>query len=127
MSVTACNMDTVHASSGHQVVGNAPSVCNTPAPPSPSPVPIPYPVFGNSMEGAKDPPSRVKIQGSEPITVGSCFKACHGNEPGTLKEVVSLNTGGPCFLVMGAPTVILQIGMAGITGSLAMMNKGAGG
>jgi Toxin PAAR-like domain len=127
MSVTACNMDTVHAKSGHQVVGVAPSVCNTPAPPAPAPVPVPYPVMGNSMEGAKDPPSRVKISGSPPITVGSCFKACHGNEPGTLKEVVSLNTGGPCFLLTGAPTVIMQLGMAGITGSQAMMNKGKGG
>ena len=34
---------------------------------------------------------------------------------------------GPCFLVMGAPTVIIQLGMAGITGSPAFMNKGAGG
>lgn len=127
MPVTACKMDAVHSKSAHQVVGVAPSVCNTPAPPAPSPVPVPYPVFGNSMEGAKDPPSRVKIQGGEPITVGSCFAKCHGNEPGVGKEVVSFNTMGPCFLVMGAPTVIIQLGMAGITGSPAFMNKGAGG
>jgi hypothetical protein len=37
---------------------------------------------------------RTKINGAAVVTVGSCFKACHGNEPGTLKEVVSLNTGG---------------------------------
>ena len=83
--------------------------------------------MGNSGEGAKDPPTRTKIQGAKIITVGSCFKACHGNEPGTMKEVVSFNTGGPCFLVMGAPTVLIELGMAGITGSAGFMNKGKAG
>ncbi len=125
MGVVACKMDTIHAKSGHQAVGAAPSVCTTPA--APSPVPVPYPVVGNSMEGTKDHPNRTKIQGNKIITVGSCFKACHGNEAGTMKEVVSLNTAGPCFLVAGAPTVIIELGMAGITGSALFMNKGKGG
>ena len=60
------------------------------------------------------------------ITVGACFTACHGNEPGTLKEVVSLNTGGPAFIVMGAPIVLVELGMVGITGSPGFLNKGPG-
>src|SRR4030095_3919527 len=121
MGVTACNMDTIHETSSHQAVGAAPSVCTTPA--APSPLPIPYPVMGNSGEGGKDQPMRTKIEGSKCITVGSAFKACHGNAAGQLKEVVSLNTGGPCFLLTGAPTVLIELGMAGITGSSLMMNK----
>jgi len=126
MGVFACNCDTIHTGSGHQTVPSAPSVCNTPAPPAPAPVPTPYPVTGNSNEGVIGPPSRTKINGNEPITVGSCFKTCHGNEPGTLKEVVSANTTGPCFLIAGAPSVIIELGMAGITGSTGMMNRSPG-
>lgn len=123
--VTAVNMDAISEKSGHVMTPCAVSVCTTPA--APSPIPVPYPVMGNSTEGAKDPASRTKINGSKVITVGSCFKACHGNEAGTLKEVVSLNTGGPSFIVMGAPTVICELGMMGITGSPGFSNKGKGG
>ncbi|XYH98122.1 PAAR-like domain-containing protein [Sorangium sp. So ce1128] len=66
---------------------------------------------------------RTKINGAKTLTVGGCMKACHGNEPGTLKEVVSLNTGGPCFPRLGAPNVLIGLGMAGITGSMGQMNK----
>ena len=51
------------------------------------------------------------------------LKACHGNEAGTLKETCSLNTGGPVFIIMGAPTVISELGMMGITGALCISNK----
>jgi len=44
-----------------------------------------------------------------------------------MKEVVSLNSGAPCFVVAGAPTVVIELGMAGITGSALFMNKGEGG
>jgi hypothetical protein len=66
---------------------------------------------------------RTKIEGAKVITVGSDLKACHGNEPGTLKEVVSLNTGGPTFMLVGAPTVFVEMGMQGITGSPGMKNR----
>jgi hypothetical protein len=36
---------------------------------------------------------------------------------------VSLNTGGPCFIILGAPNVICELGMMGITGSLCISNK----
>ncbi|WP_437590027.1 DUF4150 domain-containing protein [Sorangium sp. So ce1000] len=122
--VTALGMDTITEKSGHQMTGMAVSVCTTPA--APSPVPIPYPTMGTVAEGITDPPMRTKINGAKILTVGGCLKACHGNEPGTLKEVVSLNTGGPCFPCLGAPNVLIELGMAGITGSMGQMNKSPG-
>jgi len=119
--VTALSMDTITKKSNHVMTPCAVSVCITPA--APSPIPIPYPVVANISEGVTDPAMRTKFDGAVVCTVGSCFKACHGNEAGTLKEVVSLNTGGPCFLVMGAPIVFVELGMAGITGSPGFMNK----
>jgi Bacterial toxin 33/Domain of unknown function (DUF4150) len=47
----------------------------------------------------------------------------HGNEPGTLKEVVSLNNTGPCAPLTGAFTVLIELGPAAFTGSLVDMNK----
>ncbi|MEO5725657.1 MAG: PAAR-like domain-containing protein, partial [Byssovorax sp.] len=127
--VTALMMDVITEKSGHALVPMAVSVCLTPA--APAPLPIPYPVFASSIEGIGDAPMRTKINGAKIGTVGSVLKTCHGNEPGTLKEVVSLNTTGPCFLVLGAPIVLCELGMMGITGSLCMQNTaptpGAGG
>ena len=108
-------MDAITEKSGHQIVPIAVSVCTTPA--APSPLPIPYPVVGNSVEGVGDAPMRTKFNGALMATVGSVIKTCHGNEPGTLKEVVSLNTAGPCALILGAPNVLIELSMAGITGS----------
>lgn len=119
--VTALYMDTITDKSGHTMTGMAVSVCLTPA--APSPLPIPYPTVGNVSEGLIDPCLRTKIEGAKILTVGGCMKACHGNEPGTLKEVVSLNTAGPCFPWLGAPVVFIELGMAGITGSMGQMNK----
>ncbi len=122
MSVTAVMMDCIYEGSGHTMAPCAVSVCTTPA--APSPIPVPYPPVANSAEGVKDPPVRTKMAGKKIITVGACFKACHGNEPGTMKEVVSANTGGPAFVVMGAPIVLVELGMCGITGSPGFLNKG---
>ena len=119
--VTCVMMDVVTENSGHQVVPNAVSVCLTPC--APAPVPIPYPVICSVSEGIGDPPMRTKFNGVPLGTTGSVLKACHGNEAGTLKEVVSLNTGGPVFIIVGAPVVICELGMVGITGSLCISNK----
>ncbi len=119
--VTALMMDTITEKSGHSFVPNAVSVCITPA--APSPLPIPYPVFGMAANGITDPPMRTKINGSKIATTGSVIKSCNGNEPGTLKEVVSLNTGGPIFIIMGAPVVLCELGMMGITTSMCISNK----
>lgn len=127
--VTALMMDVITEKSGHTITPMAVSVCLTPA--APSPLPIPYPVVGNSIEGITDEPLRTRINGAKIGTVGSVIKTCHGNEPGTLKEVVSLNTTGPCFIIIGAPVVLCELGMMGITGSVCISNKaptaGAGG
>jgi hypothetical protein len=42
------------------------------------------------------------------------------------KEVVSVNTGGPAFIVTGALIVFVELGMVGITGSPGFLNKGGG-
>ncbi len=120
-SVTACMMDVITEKSGHSMTGLAVSVCLTPA--APAPLPIPYPTMASVSEGVIDECLRTKIDGAKVLTVGSCTKNCHGNEPGTLKEVVSLNTAGPCFPIMGAPIVFIELGMAGITLSPGFMNK----
>ena len=122
MGVTAVMMDCITEKSGHTMAPCAVSVCTTPA--APSPLPIPYPPVASSAEGTKGSPSRTKMGGAKIISVGACFKACHGNEPGTMKEVVSLNTGGPSFIVMGAPIVFVELGLVGITGSPGFHNKG---
>ena len=123
-NVTALGMDVITEKSGHTVAPVAPSVCTTPA--APAPIPVPYPVSGSSAGGVVAAPSRTKIGGAKSGTVGGAIEAVHGNEPGTLKEVVSLTTGGPAPIMMGAPTVLIERGMAGITGSPLMANRGAG-
>jgi RHS repeat-associated protein len=122
--VTAVGMDIVTEKSGHAVAPVAPSVCLTPV--GTAVVPIPYPVTGTSTEGIDGATSRTKIGGAKAGTVGSSIKAVHGNEPGTFKEVVSHTTGGPAPLVLGAPIVVMELGMTGITGSPLMANRGPG-
>jgi RHS repeat-associated protein len=122
--VTALAMDPITEKSGHAIAPVAPSVCITPA--APAPIPVPYPVAGSSYEGIFGPPLRTKMNGAPIGTVGSAFKACHGNEPGTLKEVVSLNTGGPAAIMMGTPTVLAECGMVGIAGSPLLANLAPG-
>jgi hypothetical protein len=119
--VTALEMAVITEKSGHSVTPLAVSVCTTPT--APSPLPIPYPVVAQSVEGIADAPMRTKINGALIATVGSVLKTCHGNEPGTLKEVVSLNTGGPVTILLGTPTVICELGMMGITGSMCLSNR----
>ena len=120
--VQALDMDLVTEKSNHNVVGMMPSVCLTPAPPAPSD-PIPYPIVASVSDGIADSPMRTKVCGVNCATVGSVLKACHGNEPGTMKEVVSLNTAGPVAPTLGAVTVLIELGMAATTGSMADMNK----
>jgi hypothetical protein len=124
-SIKAVYMSVVTSKSGHQMVPLAVSVCITPA--APSPVPIPYPVVASAVMGIKDPPMRTKINGAKILNVGACFKRCNGNQPGTLKETCSFNTGGPSFIVAGAPVVLVERGMMGITGSPGFQNKGMAG
>jgi RHS repeat-associated protein len=122
--VTALGMDPITEKSGHAIAPVSPSVCTTPA--APAPIPVPYPVAGTSCQGIFGAPLRTKIGGAPIGTVGSAFKACHGNEPGTMKEVVSLDTAGPAAVMMGTPTVLAEAGMVGIAGSPLLGNLGPG-
>jgi RHS repeat-associated protein len=122
--VTAHGLDVVTERSGHTLAPIAPSVCTTPV--GTGAVPVPYPVSGTSREGIAGAPSRIKVGGAPVATVGSALSACHGNEPGTLKEIVSHNTGGPVPVLCGAPTVWMGGGMAAFTGSPVLANKGPG-
>ena len=119
--VQALEMDVVTEKSGHNVVGMAVSVCLTPA--APAPLPIPYPLTASVAEGITDSPLRTKVSGTNCATIGSVLKTCHGNEPGSLKEVVSLNQMGPVAPITGAFTVLIELGPAAFTGSIADMNK----
>ena len=119
--VQALEMDVVTEKSNHNVVGMAVSVCITPA--APSPLPMPYPLTATVSEGITDSPLRTKVCGTNCATIGSVLKTCHGNEPGSLKEVVSLNQMGPVAPITGAFTVLIELGPAAITGSIADMNK----
>jgi RHS repeat-associated protein len=119
--VQALDMDVVTEKSGHNVVGMAVSVCLTPA--APAPLPIPYPLTASVAEGITDSPLRTKVSGTNCATIGSVLKTCHGNEPGSLKEVVSLNQMGPVAPITGAFTVLIELGPAAFTGSIADMNK----
>ncbi len=90
--------------------GLAVSVCLTPA--APAPLPIPYPTFGSVMEDHRSVHAHEDRGREDPHRGRVHEQACHGNEPGTLKEVVSLNTCGPCFPWLGAPIVFIELGMA---------------
>lgn len=124
MSVTACMMDCVTNESGHQMVPLAVNVCTTHA--VPCPIPVPYPVPATSVAGIKNVPVRTKIKRSKILTVRACFKQYTGNQPGMMKVVVSVNMGGPCFIVLAAPVVFVDLGMQETMGSPGFMSKGGG-
>jgi hypothetical protein len=122
MSVVANNMDVAAESTGHTVVYMAPSVCITPA--APSPIPVPYPIM--TPEGTKkldDDTRSVKIGDKPVFTVGSVIASCHGNEPGTQKEIVSHKTSSSAFILVGSPNVKAEGDAVVFTGSTGMGNQ----
>jgi hypothetical protein len=83
-------MSVVHKS-GHlgAAVTAFPDVCKTPSPGAP--VPIPYPnLLG---PGQQQTAGSKAAAGKTLVTGGTIFSSIKGNEPGTLKEVVSMSTG----------------------------------
>ncbi len=120
MGVTAIGMDVACEASAHQVVPMAPNVCITPA--APSPLPIPYPILGSTSSldpGCED----TKIEGKKSMSTKSKVAAVHGNEAGTQKDIITFQTGGKAFVLLGAPTVLFEGGMAAITGSPGFGNS----
>ena len=80
-----------HASKSGASATQSPDAVTTSMPPAPSaPVPVPYPNMGISPYGNADQQEKVKaMQKSTPIAAGSGASTSAGDEPGTLKDVVS--------------------------------------
>ncbi|MEM1125935.1 MAG: DUF4150 domain-containing protein [Bacteroidota bacterium] len=74
-----------------------PDVCKTPAPPSP-PVPIPYPNIAKSGDTAKGT-KKVTCDGHPICVKDSNFKTSTGDEPGTLKGIISNKVKGKAEFV----------------------------
>jgi hypothetical protein len=122
MGVTANFMDVAAESTGHQIIYMAPSVCITPA--APSPIPVPYPILTpGGTHSLDDDATKVKIQGKPVFCMESLISSCTGNEPGTQKEVVSLQTKSKAFPLTGSPNVKVQGSPVIFTTSQAMGNK----
>lgn len=91
-STVNVNMLTVvHAGSGGLAM-SFPDVCKTPVPPG-GPVPIPYPNVAQSSDTDKGS-TTVKIDGNPIMLKGSCFKTSTGDEPGSVKGVISSQNKG---------------------------------
>lgn len=79
-----------------------PDVCKTPSPGGP--IPIPYANIGKSSDTSKGPKS-VKTDGQMPMVKGAQYSRSMGDEPGTLKGVVSSDQMGVCEFMMYSPDV----------------------
>lgn len=67
-----------------------PDVCKVPAPPAPLPVPMPFPNVGMmSSASAGTCSQKVKVLNKPPILKSSEISSSKGDEPGTLKGMVS--------------------------------------
>jgi hypothetical protein len=119
VSVTAVFMDVVCESSTHVVTPMAPNMCITPC--APSPLPMPYPLMGDSS--SLDPGTdKVKIEDKKCMNTDCQVKQVHGNEPGTQKDIITFQTTGHAFALVGAPTVFFEGAMICITGSTGFAN-----
>jgi hypothetical protein len=83
----------------------APNVCLTPA--APSPVPVPYPIQGDTgkLEGGCE---TVLHHGTPTMNTHGKIAAVHGNEAGSVGDVVTGTTGGTAWATSGAPTVLFE-------------------
>jgi uncharacterized protein DUF4150 len=122
MGVIANNLDVAGNATGHTIVYMAPSVCITPA--APSPLPMPYPIMTpTGTKQTENHTGTVELQGQPVFCIGSLIARCTGNEPGTQKEVVSLNTMGKGFILQGSPDVKFEGSGAAYTTSQGMGNR----
>jgi Domain of unknown function (DUF4150) len=122
MPVIANFMEMAGESTGHSIIYMAPSVCITPA--APSPIPIPYPIVTPAQMGNLDDDAQKVMIGGKPVfRLYSLVASCTGNEPGTQKEVVSLQTSSKAFPMTGSPNVKCEGSPVIFTGSQGMGNK----
>ncbi len=96
VTVGVNQLSVVHKSS-NGVSPSFPDVCKTPAPTAP-PVPIPYPNIAMSSDTSKGA-KKVKCDGNPVCNKSAIFKTSTGDEPGTLKGVVSQKTKGKAEFV----------------------------
>ena len=90
-------------SNGTVITG--PDVCKTPTPGGP--VPIPYPNISKSSDLAKGSKS-VKINGAPVCLKSSEFSKSMGDEPGTLKGIISNTHKGKAFPITGSFDVKIE-------------------
>lgn len=74
-----------------------PDVCKTQC--GPAVVPIPYPNIGKSSDTSKGPKS-VKTDKKMPMVKGAKYSKSTGDEPGTLKGIISSTNTGECEYMM---------------------------
>ena len=96
VTVGVNQLSVVHKSSNGVTIA-FPDVCKTPAPPAP-PIPIPYPNIAKSSDLAKGS-KKVKCDGNPIALKDSNFKTSVGDEPGTLKGIISQKTKGKAEFV----------------------------
>lgn len=121
MSVTAMAMDVVTEKSSHVVAPMAPNMSITPC--APSPLPMPYPITGTSSKldpGCK----KVKIKGKKTMNFKGKVKKVNGNQPGTQKDISTMQTAGHAWAFpVPAVNIHFEGGPVTITGNPGLGNS----
>ena len=122
MPVTVLAMEVVCEQSGHVLTPMGPNTCITPGVIAGGPGPMVYPIAGSSS--SLNPGTNKVLQGGKPtLNAKSYVKTCSGNQPGTLKDIVSFTTAGRSFpFPIPAVTVHFEGAPIAITGNPGMGN-----
>ncbi len=115
------NTRTVVHKSSDGIVTVFPDVCKTPTPGGP--VPIPYPNIAKSSDTAKGSKS-VKMDGNPIMLKGSNFSTSTGDEPGSLKGIVSSKIKGKAEFVNYSFDVKVEGKNVARLGDMMVQNKG---
>lgn len=115
------NTRTVVHKSSNGVVTVFPDVCKTPTPGGP--VPIPYPNIAMSSDTAKGSKS-VKMDGNPIMLKGSNFSTSTGDEPGSLKGIVSSKIKGKAEFINYSFDVKVEGKNVCRLGDMMVQNKG---
>ena len=115
------NKRTVVHKTSDGVVTVFPDVCKTPTPGGP--VPIPYPNIAMSSDTAKGSKS-VKMDGNPIMLKGSNFSTSTGDEPGSLKGIVSSKIKGKAEFVNYSFDVKVEGKNVPRLGDMMVQNKG---
>lgn len=123
MGVTVLNMDLVCEDSAHTVTPCAPNMCITPGAAAGAPGPLPYPITASSSK--LDPgTSKTKQKGKKILNAKASVKSCNGNQPGTQKDVTTMQTTKKSWpLPVPAVTVHFEGVPVAITGNPGFGNS----